>query len=115
MSGRLLIYGATGYTAGLIIERLLERGVRPILGGRNAAKLRSLASALDLEQRIAELTNAATLDAILADVAVVLHTAGPFSQTARLMLEACLRTATHYIDITAEVGVIEALAQCDAD
>ena len=49
----------------------------------------------------------------LADCGVVLNCAGPFSRTARPMVDACLRTGTHYLDITGEVGVFEALAARD--
>ena len=32
---KLMIYGAGGYSAQLIIEELLKKGIRPILAGRN--------------------------------------------------------------------------------
>ncbi|MGI8884728.1 MAG: saccharopine dehydrogenase family protein, partial [Pyrinomonadaceae bacterium] len=43
----------------------------------------------------------------------VLHCAGPFSLTARKMVEACLRTGKHYLDITGEIAVFEAMARRD--
>jgi len=43
----------------------------------------------------------------LGDVDVVLHCAGPFSATARSMLDACARSRTHYLDITGEIDVFE--------
>jgi short subunit dehydrogenase-like uncharacterized protein len=45
----------------------------------------------------------------------VLHCAGPFVHTSRQMADACLRTRTHYLDITGEIAVFEALAACDAE
>ena len=39
----LLIYGATGYTAGLVIEEALAHGLRPVLAGRDRERLRALA------------------------------------------------------------------------
>jgi short subunit dehydrogenase-like uncharacterized protein len=45
----------------------------------------------------------------------VLHCAGPFSRTSRPMAEACLRTGVHYLDITGEIAVFEALARRDAE
>ncbi len=48
-------------------------------------------------------------------MAVVLHCAGPFSRTSRPMAEACLRTRTHYLDITGEAEVFESLAARDAE
>ena len=52
----------------------------------------------------------AALDAMLADVAVVVHCAGPFVDTWRPMVAACVRTGTHYLDINGEPHVIEAIA-----
>src|SRR5262249_28979314 len=43
-------------------------------------------------------------------VTVVLHCAGPFSRTARPMVDACLQTGSHYLDVTGEEEVFEALA-----
>jgi short subunit dehydrogenase-like uncharacterized protein len=48
-------------------------------------------------------------------MALVLHCAGPFSRTSKPMADACLRTRTHYLDVTGEVEVFEALAARDAE
>jgi len=32
----ILLYGANGYTGQLIIQRALEKGLKPIIAGRNA-------------------------------------------------------------------------------
>jgi short subunit dehydrogenase-like uncharacterized protein len=50
---------------------------------------------------------------MLANVDVVLHAAGPFSTTARPMVEACLRAGIHYLDITGELPVFQHLAKYD--
>jgi short subunit dehydrogenase-like uncharacterized protein len=44
-----------------------------------------------------------------------LHCAGPFAHTARQMAEACFRTHAHYLDITGEIAVFEALAARDVE
>ena len=111
MSDPVLIYGAAGYTGRIIVQEALRLRIRPILGGRSESKLAPIAERLGLEYRIASLTEPHALDAALQDVRAVLHVAGPFSETARPMAEACLRTGTHYLDITGEAAVIEALAQ----
>jgi len=115
MSASLLIYGATGYSGRLVTHALVALGLRPILAGRNPAKLVAMAEQMGLAYRVAGLGEPDSLDAALRDVAVVLHTAGPFSETYLPMLDACLRTGTHYLDITGEVPVIEALARRHAD
>src|SRR5436309_7478060 len=115
MSDPLLIYGATGFTGRLMIAGALERGLRPVLAGRDEARLAALAGGLGLEYRTARLGDGPALDAALRDVRVVLHAAGPFSETSRPMVEACLRAGAHYLDITGEISVIEALAARHAE
>lgn len=108
-----LIYGANGYTGELITRMAVERGMRPIVAGRNETAIKALAETHGLEHRVFSLDDTAKLDAALNEVAMVLHCAGPFSLTSRQMGEACLRTATHYTDITGEIAVFEACAAGD--
>lgn len=108
--GRFLIYGATGYTGKLTARRAKEIGMNPILAGRSEAKLKALAGELGFDYRVADIDDPAALDAALKDVDVVLHIAGPFSHTSRQMADACIRNRAHYLDITGEIAVIEALA-----
>ena len=111
---RLMVYGATGYTGRLVAAAAAASGLRPVLAGRSAERLARTAGRRELETRAVALGDADGLASALRDVAVVLHCAGPFSQTAEPMVEACLRTRTHYLDITGEVAVFEALAARDA-
>src|SRR5690606_2601806 len=113
MSDNFLIYGANGYTGELITHCAVERGMLPIIAGRNAAAIKSLAEKHGLEYRIFSLDETEKLDAALKEVAMVIHCAGPFSLTSRQMGEACLRTGTHYTDITGEIAVFEACAAVD--
>jgi short subunit dehydrogenase-like uncharacterized protein len=110
-----LLYGATGYTGALIAEAASARGLRPILAGRNAAALQALGARLDLPWRAVELDDAAGLDNALEDIVAVLHCAGPFARTARPMVDACLRTRRHYLDITGEFPVFESLQARSAE
>lgn len=110
MSDPFLLYGATGYTGRLIVAEALRRGLRPILCGRRAEAVAALAAETGLEHRVANLHAAETLDRALDGVAAVLHAAGPFVDTFPPMLGACLRAGVHYLDITGELLVIEALA-----
>jgi len=114
MANRFLIYGANGYTGSLIAREAARRGQAPILAGRNAAAVSALATELGLEQRIVGLDVPQAIDDACRGVRVVLNCAGPFSRTALALAEACLRMATHYLDITGEIDVFEALAGRDA-
>jgi len=110
-----LIYGAYGYTGTLIAERAVEEGHAPVLSGRNEQKVERLASRLDLTARTVSLTDGFQLRSVLEEVEAVLHCAGPFINTAWPMMEACLDTGTHYLDITGEVDVFEGLMDRNAD
>src|SRR5215217_9596900 len=107
MAADFLLYGSYGYTGRLIAERARELGLTPLLAGRDAHALRAQAAELGAEHRAFALDDAAALDAALRETRVVLHAAGPFAHTARPMLEACLRTGAHYLDITGEIAVFE--------
>ncbi len=113
MSGNFLIYGANGYTGELITRYAVDRGMKPIIAGRNEAAIKALADKHGLEYRVFSLDETAKLDAALNEVATVIHCAGPFSLTSRQMGEACIRTKTHYTDITGEIAVFEACALAD--
>ncbi len=105
-----LIYGANGYTGELIARDAVARGMRPTLAGRNQEAIRSLAEELQCPSRVFALDSVDEIARQLTDVRVVVHCAGPFSVTARPVMEACLSSKTHYLDITGELDVIEAAA-----
>ena len=102
---KFLLYGANGYTGSLIAEHAGEFGLTPILAGRSEDKIRPLAERLGYEYRIFDLSETEKLEQALREVSVVLHAAGPFKFTASSMIKACLRTGTHYLDITGEIPV----------
>ncbi len=115
MKSRYLVYGANGYTGGLIARMAAARGQRPVLAGRNAGAVERLAKELGLEHRVFALDDPVRVDQGLEGMAVVLHCAGPFSRTWRPVAEGCLRTKTHYLDVTGEAVVFESLAARDAE
>src|SRR5687768_7612544 len=113
MPNTFLIYGANGYTGVLITRFAAERGMKPILAGRNAIKIEELAKKHHLDYEVFGLDESDRLDAALKNVDMVLHCAGPFSLTSRKMVEACLRNGKHYTDITGEISVFESMAALD--
>lgn len=112
---QLLIYGANGYTGELVARRALACGLRPTLAGRSAEGVTAVARRLGLPSLAVSLDDGPGLDFALRGRAVVIHCAGPFSRTSRPMVEACLRVGVHYLDITGEIAVFEALARRDAE
>ncbi len=108
-----LIYGAYGYTGELIAREAAARGMSPLLAGRDPDKTGALANELGLDHAAFPLEDTEALDAALKKVDFVIHCAGPFSLTSEKMVEACLRTGRHYLDITGEIAVFEAMAARD--
>jgi short subunit dehydrogenase-like uncharacterized protein len=109
----LLIYGAYGYTGELICQLAHKAGMTPVLAGRSAEKLASYGERFETPTRAFGLDDPDALDRGLEGIDVVLHCAGPFVRTWKPMAEACLRNGIHYLDITGEIDVFEALARCD--
>ena len=102
-----MIYGANGYTGQLIAREAVSRGLRPVLAGRSESSVAGLARELGLEARIFPLDGSRGAVDSLTGMRVVLHCAGPFSATARPMMEACIEAGSHYLDITGEIAVFE--------
>ena len=102
-----MLYGANGYTGQLLAKLAVQRGERPVLAGRAAAKIVPLADSLGLDHVVVDLVDHSGLRAALERVDAVAHCAGPFSRTSRPMVDACLATGTHYLDITGEINVFE--------
>jgi short subunit dehydrogenase-like uncharacterized protein len=92
-----------------------DKGLKPILAGRNEMKLKAVAEPLGFQHRVFDLSDRVKLEAALREVDAVLHIAGPFSTTSKPMADACERTRTHYLDITGEIDVFEALAARDME
>jgi len=109
MKEGLLIYGCYGYTGKLISEHAVKCGLKPVLAGRDEKKVKSLAAELNLSFRVFDLSDEQKIIINIADVKVVMHCAGPFITTAQIMAGACIKAATHYLDITGEYEVYEKL------
>ena len=104
-----MIYGANGYTGKLLAELAVEKGLHPLLAGRSESKIRPIAEKLGLEYRAFDLGDPMAAAKGIKEVDLVMHCAGPFSATSAPMVEACLKTGTHYLDITGEIEVFEAI------
>ena len=111
MAKRFMLYGATGYTGKLVAAEAIRRGLDVVLAGRSREKLKELAEDLGCEFRVVSLDDGAGLRGALEDVSAVLHAAGPYSQTADPMVDACLATRTAYLDVTGEIDVFESIAR----
>jgi short subunit dehydrogenase-like uncharacterized protein len=111
MNDHLLIYGSYGYTGRLIATEAVRQGLRPMLAGRDTNRLEQQSQELGLESRLCSLNVPSDLDRALQGMVAVLHCAGPFSKTSQPVAAACHRSGVHYLDITGEIDVFEALAR----
>ena len=108
-----LLYGANGYTGELIAREAVKRGHKPILAGRSREAVGALARELNCECRVFSLDDQTSTVMALEDVAAVLNCAGPFAHTAGRMMQACLASHAHYLDITGEIDVFELAHKLD--
>jgi short subunit dehydrogenase-like uncharacterized protein len=110
-----MIYGAYGYTGQLIAREALARGHKPLLAGRDERKLAALAGELGLPFVAVGLEQTAALLRAVGSVTAVCHAAGPFIHTSAPLVDACLATGAHYLDITGELPVFEAIFRRHAE
>jgi short subunit dehydrogenase-like uncharacterized protein len=108
-----LLYGSNGYTGELIARYAHQYNLQPILAGRRKEIIEPLANKLNLPYRIFDLNDTASLQAALKEVKAVIHAAGPFQFTAKQMIEACLQTRTHYLDINGDIAIFEMIKRYD--
>jgi short subunit dehydrogenase-like uncharacterized protein len=108
MTGRIVLFGATGYTGELIARALVARGQSPVLAGRSAAKLAQLAADLggDLGTQVADVERPQSVHALVERGDVLIATVGPFARWGTPALDAAIRAGAHYFDTTGEPSFI---------
>jgi short subunit dehydrogenase-like uncharacterized protein len=112
-NNQFLLYGAYGYTGELIARFASQHNLQPILSGRRREPLEQLASKLGLRYKVINIDDSSGLEAALREVKVVVHCAGPFDHTAKPMVDACLKTGVHYLDINGDMDVFKMLYSYD--
>ena len=108
----VVVYGATGFTGGLVAEYLATHGARdqPLrwaLAGRDRDKLARVRSRLGGAGPapaliVADASDAAALAALARQTRVVLTTVGPYVRYGEPLVAACAEAGTHYVDLTGE-------------
>ena len=104
MAGRIVVFGATGYTGRLTAEALVERGHRPVLAGRDGARLETLAAELGggLETAVADVDRPESVAALVEQGDALIATVGPFAKWGDAAAEAAIAKRAHYLDSTGE-------------
>ena len=70
--------------------RGVQTRLSPVLAGRNPVAIKLLAQETGLDYRVFSLTESAEVERAMDGISLVLHCAGPFSQTSQPMIEVCL-------------------------
>ena len=100
---RVVVAGATGFTGGLVAERLADSGLRFVLTGRSEEKLEGLARRHPgTEVRRADVTRPGDLGALLRTGDVLVNCAGPFTGIGEPAVRAAVEAGAHYLDTTGE-------------
>jgi hypothetical protein len=109
MAGRIVLYGATGYTGALTAQAMVASGARPVLAGRDQGRLSALAARLsqagdgtELETAVAAADGPRPLRDLLGPGDVLVSTAGPFMKVGRPVVAAAVDAGAVYLDSTGE-------------
>ncbi len=84
-----------------------EARLDTVLAGRASSNPAVAAGPLNMAWRSAEPEDPAGLDAMLADVRILINTAGPFTHTAAALMRACIRNHCHYLDLSNEAATFQ--------
>jgi len=97
----------------LAADRLVSR---LIVAGRERAKAQAYAGRLGPKAAGAsvEVHDAPSLDHLLADADIVVNASGPYLDTLSPVLEAAIRTRTHYVDFAEDARAVERALALDA-
>lgn len=107
MTGRIVLFGATGFTGERTARALVARGARPVLAGRSAERVQRLADELGgLDAAVADVARPETLRALVDPGDVLVSTVGPFTQRGDPAVQAAAAAGAHYLDSTGEPAFI---------
>ncbi len=110
MAGRIVLFGATGYTGQLVARALVARGAAPVLAARSQGRLEALAGELGgLRFAVADVARPATVRALVEAGDVLVSTVGPFVRWGEPALHAAIDAGAHYLDSTGEPPFIRAV------
>jgi short subunit dehydrogenase-like uncharacterized protein len=112
----VVVYGASGFSGRLVAEYLREYNVPFIAAGRNRSKIEEVMKRVPgietANCEFAEVGNSVEdLAKLFSGAQVVCNTVGPFIYSGPLVIEACLKSGCHYLDISGEQAWIRQVAE----
>lgn len=108
-----MVYGASGYTARLVMERLRMRGVEFTVAGRDATRIAQVARHWGVPATVFGLDDVRAVEAALRGTDILLNAAGPFGRTTAPLVRGCLGVGAHYLDVSGEVSSLSLLEKLD--
>jgi short subunit dehydrogenase-like uncharacterized protein len=111
MAGRIILFGATGYTGDLTARALVDRGAQPVLAARSEGRVRALAEELGgLPWAVADVdrgwTGPGSIAALVEPGDVLVSCVGPFVRWGEPAVRSAVAAGAHYIDSTGETPFI---------
>jgi short subunit dehydrogenase-like uncharacterized protein len=102
-TGRVVLFGATGYTGDLTARAMAKRGMKPLLAARRREAVEALAEELGgLESAVADVSDPSSIRALIQRGDTLVTTVGPFARWGDAALDAAIDAGAHYIDSTGE-------------
>jgi len=115
----IIVLGATGCTGAITAEYIARNCTKEKWGiaGRNVEQLQTLKAHLqtvdpsctNLEIFTCDVTDAAQLESLCAKTRVLINCVGPYNRFGEPVVKACVKTGTHYVDITGEPRFVQTL------
>ena len=118
MTGRVILFGATGFTGRLAAEAMVRAGLAPVLAGRHADALVALTGDLaplaPMDRpptwQQADVADPDSVRALVTDPTdVLVSTVGPFTRLGRPAVDAAIGAGCSYVDSTGEGPFIRAV------
>jgi short subunit dehydrogenase-like uncharacterized protein len=107
VAGRIVLFGATGYTGDLTARALVNRGAKPVLAARNRGRVETLAAELGgLESAVADVERPDSIRELLEEGDVLISTVGPFTRWGEPAVRAAIASGAHYLDSTGEAPFV---------
>ena len=111
MTFDIVLFGATGYTGRLVAESLqsFNTAAQPLrwaMAGRSLEKLKTVRAAIgapeSLPLLVAEATDAVAIGELVRQTRLVITTVGPYQRYGDVLVDACAREGTDYVDLCGE-------------
>jgi saccharopine dehydrogenase (NAD+, L-glutamate forming) len=118
----IVLYGATGFTGGLVADYLArareQQPLRWALAGRNLDKLQAVlrrlpagAGATPPQLIVAEASDPASLARMAEGARVVITTVGPYGKYGEPLVRACAEAGTDYVDLAGEPEFVASMGE----